>query len=155
MRERATKTGKATKTTADQAAHVKAECALREHPALGRWLRQQPSGRLVIDRAKVTAEQRLDGKYLLSTSDPDLPAEDAPRPRAALLARPAAGPGRRTPHGTDPAPHRHRAQPGACRHPGRVGRQRRAPTPLTTVQAGIVAACQVPRAAVVTARDPA
>jgi hypothetical protein len=24
----------------DEAAHVKAECKLREHPALGRWLRQ-------------------------------------------------------------------------------------------------------------------
>ena len=35
-----------------------------------------PSGRLVIDRAKVAAEARLDGKYLLSTSDPDLSAED-------------------------------------------------------------------------------
>ncbi|MBK8459505.1 MAG: IS1634 family transposase [Micropruina sp.] len=52
-------------------AHVKAECALRDHPAYGRWVRQQPSGRLVIDRAKVDAEERLDGKYLLSTSDPD------------------------------------------------------------------------------------
>ena len=34
------------------------------------------SGRLVLDRAKITAEERLDGKYLLSTSDPDLSAED-------------------------------------------------------------------------------
>ena len=63
-------------TSTEEAAHVKAECALREHPALGRWLRQLPSGRLVIDRAKVAAEERLDGKYLLSTSDPDLSAED-------------------------------------------------------------------------------
>jgi transposase len=60
----------------DEAAHVKAECALREHPALGRWLRQTPSGRLVLDKAKIAAETRLDGKYLLSTSDPDLSAED-------------------------------------------------------------------------------
>jgi hypothetical protein len=57
-------------------AHRLAECALRDHVSLGRWLRQTPSGRLVIDRAKVTAEERLDGKYLLSTSDPDLSAED-------------------------------------------------------------------------------
>jgi hypothetical protein len=57
-------------------AHRLAECALRDHPSLGRWLRQTTSGRLVIDRAKVNAEQRLDGKYLLSTSDPDLSAED-------------------------------------------------------------------------------
>ena len=60
----------------DEAAHLKAECALREHPALGRWLRQTPSGRLTLDRAKIAAEARLDGKYLLSTSDPDLSAED-------------------------------------------------------------------------------
>ena len=76
MPERATKTPKGKKRTAEAAAHVKAECALRDHPALDRWQRQQPSGRLVIDRAKVAAEQRLDGKYLLSTSDPDLSAED-------------------------------------------------------------------------------
>jgi hypothetical protein len=56
--------------------HLKAECALRDHLALGRWLRQSPGGRLVVDRAKVTAEARLDGKFLLSTSDPDLSAAD-------------------------------------------------------------------------------
>jgi hypothetical protein len=56
--------------------HLKAECALREHPALGRWLRQTPGGRLVTDRVKIKAEARLDGKFLLSTSDPDLSAED-------------------------------------------------------------------------------
>lgn len=57
-------------------AHHRAECALRDHPTLGRYLRQTPTGRLLIDRAKIKAEQRLDGKYLLSTSDPDLSAED-------------------------------------------------------------------------------
>ena len=56
--------------------HVKAECALRDHPSLGRWVRQLKSGRLRLDTAKVRAEQRLDGKFLLSTSDPDLSAED-------------------------------------------------------------------------------
>ena len=89
MRSKAAKTGSAAKSrtpktksndtgsaTADEAAHVKAECALRDHRALGRWLTQRPSGRLVIDRAKVAAEQRLDGKYLLTTSDPHLSAED-------------------------------------------------------------------------------
>lgn len=30
----------------------------------------------MIDRARIQAEERLDGKYLLSTSDPDLPGED-------------------------------------------------------------------------------
>ena len=57
-------------------AHTRAECALRDHPALGRYLRQTSSGRLRIDRSKIAAEQRLDGKFLLSTSDPDLSAED-------------------------------------------------------------------------------
>jgi hypothetical protein len=56
--------------------HLKAECALRDHPALGRWLRQTPGGRLAIDRAKLKTEAKLDGKFLLSTSDPDLSAED-------------------------------------------------------------------------------
>jgi transposase len=56
--------------------HLKAECALRDHPTLGRWLRQTPGGRLVIDRAKLRAEAKLDGKFLLSTSDPDLSAAD-------------------------------------------------------------------------------
>ncbi|MGH9001569.1 MAG: IS1634 family transposase [Acidimicrobiia bacterium] len=56
--------------------HRRAECALRDHPTLSRYLRQLPNGRLVIDRAKVRAEERLDGKFLLSTSDPDLSAED-------------------------------------------------------------------------------
>ncbi|MGH3994601.1 MAG: IS1634 family transposase, partial [Pseudonocardiaceae bacterium] len=64
------------KSTKSRDAHTTAECALRDHPTLGRYLRQTKTGRLLIDRAKITAEERLDGKYLLSTSDPDLSAED-------------------------------------------------------------------------------
>jgi transposase len=75
QRDRARKLTDKARHKAD-AAHLRAECALRDHPTLGRWLRQQPNGRLVIDRAKVNAEARLDGKYLLATSDPDLSAED-------------------------------------------------------------------------------
>ncbi|MCA1698363.1 MAG: IS1634 family transposase [Actinobacteria bacterium] len=63
-------------TRTQEQAHVKAECALRDHPSLGRYLRLTPTGRLRIDRAKVAAEERLDGKFLLSTSDPDISAED-------------------------------------------------------------------------------
>jgi hypothetical protein len=67
-RRAATTTSAAARRRADQqaereeAAHVKAECALREHPALGRWLRQNPSGRLQLDRTKIAAETKLDGK---------------------------------------------------------------------------------------------
>ena len=70
------KPGKKVVVVDPEKAHVKAECALRDSPTLGRWLRQLSSGRLVLDRAKIAAEERLDGKYLLSTSDPDLSAED-------------------------------------------------------------------------------
>jgi hypothetical protein len=73
-RERDAKKGKGPKSAEET--HRLAECALRDHVSLGRWLRQTPSGRLQVDRAKVAAEERLDGKYLLSTSDPDLSAED-------------------------------------------------------------------------------
>ncbi|MCP4238965.1 MAG: IS1634 family transposase [bacterium] len=64
------------KTPKDEKAHLRAECALRDHPALGSYLRQTKAGRLRIDHSKVKAEERLDGKYLISTSDPDLCAED-------------------------------------------------------------------------------
>jgi transposase len=58
------------------AAHHRAECALRDHVTLGHYIRQTKTGRLLIDRQKIKAEERLDGKYLLSTSDPDLSAQD-------------------------------------------------------------------------------
>ena len=64
------------KTATAKTAHTRAECALRDHPTLSRYLRQTKSGRLLIDRRKVAAEERLDGKYLLSSSDPDLSAEE-------------------------------------------------------------------------------
>jgi transposase len=67
-----------TRLQSELAGHNRAECALREHRTLGRYLRQLPSGRLTIDRAAVNAEAKLDGKYLLSTSDQHLsPAEVA------------------------------------------------------------------------------
>ena len=63
---------------AELTGHTRTECALRDHVTLGRWLRQTSSGRLVIDRARIAAEAKLDGKYLLSTSDPHLtPAQVA------------------------------------------------------------------------------
>jgi Transposase DDE domain len=64
------------KTKADHDSHQRGECALRDHKTLSRYLRQTKTGRLVIDRDKIHAEERLDGKYLLTTSDPSLSAED-------------------------------------------------------------------------------
>ena len=189
MRERSARSRTTKKPrSAEEAAHVKAECALRDHPALGRWLRQQPSGRLVIDRAKVAAEARLDGKYLLSTSDPDLPAEDVALGYKNLLE---AERGFRDMKSTLALrPVFHRIEPRIRAHVllcwlalllVRVAERRTGmtwhriatelnrvhavtlvgsagsvvhTTPLTTTQAGIVAACQVPAPAVVTALDP-
>jgi hypothetical protein len=56
--------------------HTKAICALRSDPVYGRYLRELANGRQQIDRTKVRQDERLDGKYLLSTTDPSLSAED-------------------------------------------------------------------------------
>jgi hypothetical protein len=57
-------------------AHEKAACKLRAHPSMGRYLRQTKTGRLMVDRAKIREEERLDGKYLITTSDDTLTPED-------------------------------------------------------------------------------
>src|SRR4029453_13335702 len=56
-------------------ARLAAEGALLAHPTLRRYLARR-NGRLVTDKAKVAAEARLDGKFLLSTTDPPIPAAD-------------------------------------------------------------------------------
>ena len=45
-------------------------------PGLHRYLRVTPGGLLRIDAGKAKAEENLDGKYLLRTSDPKMTAED-------------------------------------------------------------------------------
>jgi hypothetical protein len=50
--------------------------ALTTKPAFKRLLRKTPAGKLRIDRAAVAREAKLDGKYLLRTSDETLSAED-------------------------------------------------------------------------------
>src|SRR3954452_9995049 len=45
-------------------------------PGLNRFLRVTPGGLLRTDAAKITADAKLDGKYLLRTSDPHLSTED-------------------------------------------------------------------------------
>jgi hypothetical protein len=60
----------------DKKEHTKRVCELIAHRSMGRYLRKNRRGRLEIDRAKVREEERLDGKYLVITSDPTLSAED-------------------------------------------------------------------------------
>jgi hypothetical protein len=50
--------------------------AARLPAGLRRFLRTTPAGKLRVDRAAVAAEERLDGKFLLRTSDPSLSATD-------------------------------------------------------------------------------
>jgi len=45
-------------------------------PGLHRYLRVTPGGLLRVDKQAIKAETNLDGKYLLRSSDPHLPAED-------------------------------------------------------------------------------
>lgn len=54
----------------------KAQCGVLAHQSMGRYVKELKSGKLKIDKAKVKQEEKLDGKYLLSTSDTSLSAED-------------------------------------------------------------------------------
>jgi hypothetical protein len=58
------------------AERAKLEGTLAGKPGLKRFLRVTPAGLLRVDRAKIKAEENLDGKYLLRSSDPHLTAED-------------------------------------------------------------------------------
>ncbi len=51
-------------------------CSLTGHPVYGRYVREQKDGKLVIDRGRVRSESKLDGKYLVSCTDPALSAEE-------------------------------------------------------------------------------
>jgi len=55
---------------------TKAQCKLILHRSMGRYVKELKSGKLKIDKAKVAQDEKLDGKYLLSTSDQHLSAED-------------------------------------------------------------------------------
>ena len=57
-------------------AHPKAACALISHRAYGRYLKVGKSGGPILDRKKIQEDERLDGKYLIRTSDDTLSAED-------------------------------------------------------------------------------
>ena len=54
----------------------KIEGSLAGKPGLKRFLRVTPAGLLRIDKARIKAEENLDGKYLLRCSDPHTTTED-------------------------------------------------------------------------------
>lgn len=55
--------------------HSKRVCALRSSPRYGRYLKQTRSG-LAINRRAVQAQERLDGKFVVTSNDDTLNAED-------------------------------------------------------------------------------
>jgi len=54
----------------------KVRCKTLLHGSMGQYVKELKNGRLTIDRARIKREERLDGKYLLSTSDRRLSGED-------------------------------------------------------------------------------
>jgi hypothetical protein len=63
---------------------------IREKPGLWRYLRVTKSGLLRIDRAKIAAEAKTDGRTLLRTSDLTMDAADvAPRRLVRATTAPA------------------------------------------------------------------
>lgn len=55
------------------------------HRSMGRYVKELKSGKLKIDKAKVQRDEKMDGKYLLSTSDESLSSEDISRGYKQLL----------------------------------------------------------------------
>ncbi len=51
------------------------EALLLAHPSMGRYLTRR-RGRLLVDQRRVKAEERVDGKFLLSSSDDSLSADE-------------------------------------------------------------------------------
>ncbi|MBT9136904.1 MAG: hypothetical protein DDT34_01990 [Firmicutes bacterium] len=56
--------------------HTKAVCALTGHKTFGRYIKLGPKGKPLLDRKKIAADERRDGKYLLWTSDDTLSIRD-------------------------------------------------------------------------------
>ena len=59
-----------------QEQHSKKTCKLRSHQVFGKYIKQSKSGKLSINRGRIRSEEQLDGKYLISTSDLKLSAEE-------------------------------------------------------------------------------
>jgi len=52
---------------------------------MGRYVKELKCGKLKLDKAKDKRDEKLDGKYLLSSSDESLPAEDIARGYKQLM----------------------------------------------------------------------
>jgi hypothetical protein len=63
--------------TEREADHPRAACHLLASRRFGRYLTTDAAGRVGLDPAKVRAAERLDGKFVVTTNDDSLSAEDA------------------------------------------------------------------------------
>lgn len=64
---------------------TKEAAALFCHPVYGRYLCRLPDGTLKLDRTRLKAEARYDGKYVLHTSHPELTREEVARAYRQLM----------------------------------------------------------------------
>jgi transposase len=56
--------------------HSKRACELRVSGRYGKYLRETSTGKLMIDRAAITDAERYDGKWVITSNDDTLTAED-------------------------------------------------------------------------------
>ena len=56
--------------------HSKRACELRTSARFGKYLRETSTGKLLIDRGAIADAQRYDGKWVITTNDDTLSAED-------------------------------------------------------------------------------
>jgi transposase len=89
-------------------AHPRAACTLLSSRRFGPYLKQLKSGRLRIDQARVRREEKLDGKWLLTTNDATLSPEDVALGYKQLLRVEESF--RRLKHGIDIRPMHHRVE---------------------------------------------
>ncbi|MBM4109694.1 MAG: IS1634 family transposase [Phycisphaerae bacterium] len=60
----------------DADGHSKRACEIRASERFGRYLRTTRGGRLELNRAKIAEEERYDGKFVVTSNDDTLSAED-------------------------------------------------------------------------------
>jgi len=59
-----------------RASHTKDICKLKSHAVYGRYIKELKNGQLRINKSKVVADSRFDGKFLIETSDETLSLTD-------------------------------------------------------------------------------
>ena len=95
-------------------------CDLMTTSRFARYLRETKSGALRIDRAAIREEEKLDGKWVITSNDDTLTAEDLALGYQQLMRVEQAGHTMKS--GLRPRPRR---PPPPAPHPARPARQRR------------------------------